>query len=75
MTINLPITAGAIARAVSFDSLLIQKGRKSTIVSVLPDFDFAACEVLAAHYSRHGFTLSMEPSESHIAYQSVTGTW
>jgi hypothetical protein len=73
MTINLQITAAAISRAMSFDSLLIAKGKKSTVVSASSDKN--TCESLAWHYARWGFTLVMEPSEAHKAYHSITGTW
>ena len=73
MTINIPTTAAAIGRALSFDSLLIAKGKKSTIVSA--SSDQATCESLAWHYTRWSYALCIEPSEAHKAYQIITGTW
>ena len=73
MTINLPIAAAAISRALAFDSLLIAKGKRSTVVSASPDEN--TCKALAWHYARWGFALVMEPSEAHKAYHAITGIW
>lgn len=80
MTINIPISAAAISRAMSFDSLLISKAPHPKrghsgmrVVSCEPDV--AACESMAALFSQFGYGLALEPSDGHKAYHAITGTW